>query len=258
MSATHPSWVTVFLDLERTAWDRGTSFWARVTASELSAPRGEDREFATLLPPDGDAHLKVQRRAEGPTRLHLDLHVPDPGGAATEAERLGAAVRHRSEHGYVVLDSPGGMPFCFVPHPSGTRTRPVTWPTGHRSLLDQVCLDIAPDAFDAEVAFWAALTGWQATGSRTTAEFVPLRRPPEQPWRFLLQRTQDRSRASTTAHLDLATDDRAAEVERHVALGASVDTDHGHWTVMRDPVGSSYCLTDRDPGTGVLAPVRKP
>ena len=249
-----PSWVTVFLDLEDTAFDRGTSFWAQVTGSELSALRGEDREFGTLLPPDGDPHLAIQRRAEGPTRLHLDLHVADPSAAAEEAARLGAGVRHRSEHGYVVLDSPGRLPFCVVPHAAGTRTRPVRWPTRHRSLLDQVCLDVPPDAFDAEVAFWADLTGWEATASATTGEFVPLRRPAEQPWRFLLQRTTD-ARPAASAHLDLGTDDRAAEVERHVALGAAVVAEHAYWTVLRDPVGSAYCITDRDPETGMLAPV---
>lgn len=252
-----PTWVSVFLDLEATAFERGASFWAQVTGSELSALRGEDREFGTLLPPDGDAHLKVQRRAAGPTRLHLDLHVADPAVAAEEAARLGAEARHRSEHGYVVLDSPSGLPFCLVAHDGGTRTRPVSWPAGQRSLLDQVCLDVAPDAFDAEVAFWSALTGWAPTASATTGEFVPLTRPPEQPWRFLLQRTHD-ERARTGAHLDLGTDDRAAEVERHVALGAVVAAEHKCWTVLRDPVGSTYCITDRDPETGMLAPVTSP
>lgn len=256
MSACHPSWVTVFLDLEATAWERGTSFWAQVTGSGLSALRGEDREFGTLLPADGDAHLKVQRRAEGPTRLHLDLHVPDPAAAADVAVGLGAREVHRSRHGYVVLDSPAGLQFCFVSHPAATRTRPVTWATGHRSLLDQVCLDVAPRAFDGEVAFWAALTGWEPTASRSTGEFVPLARPGDQPWRFLLQRTHDEQAAG--AHLDLGTDDRPAEVERHVALGARVEAEHARWTVLRDPVGSPYCVTDRDPKTGMLAPVTSP
>jgi hypothetical protein len=253
VSASHPSWVTVFLDLEATAWERGTSFWAQVTGSELSALRGEDREFGTLLPADGDPHLAVQRRVEGSTRVHLDLHVPDPVAAAGVAVGLGAREVHRSEFGYVVLDSPGGLPFCFVSHPAATRTRPVTWPTGHRSLLDQVCLDVGPGAFDAEVAFWAALTGWEPAASRSTGDFVPLTRPTGQPWRFLLQRTHDEQAAG--AHLDLGTDDRTAEVERHVALGARVEAQHGHWTVLHDPVGTTYCVTDRDPETGVLAPV---
>lgn len=252
-----PAWVTVFLDLEATAWERGTSFWARVTASELSALRGEDQEFGTLLPADGDPHLKVQRRAEGPTRLHLDLHVADAGAAAADAERHGARVVHRSELGYVVLDSPAGVPFCFVSHAAGTRTRPVRWPSGHRSLLDQVCLDVPPGAFEAEVDFWAALTGWEPRTSAVSGDFVPLNRPPEQPWRFLLQRTHD-ERARASAHLDLGADDRAAEVERHVALGATVDGEHEYWTVLHDPVGTPYCITDRDPETGMLAPVRKP
>ena len=27
---------------------------------------------------------------------------------------------------------------------------------------------------------------------------------------------------------------------------------HGHWTVLVDPVGRRYCVTDRDPSTGLL------
>lgn len=255
--ASIPTWVTVFLDLESTAWERGIAFWAQVTGSELSALRGDHQEFATLLPRHGDAHVRVQRRDDGPTRIHLDLHVTDVPAAAGVAERLGAEIRRRSEKGYVVLDSPGGLTFCVVPHSSGTRTPPIRWPTGHRSLLDQVCLDVASDRFDREVTFWTALTGWESTAARGNEEFVALTRPAEQPLRLLLQRTRE-DRQRTTAHLDLATDDRAAEVERHVALGATVVVEHAHWTVLLDPVGSAYCLTDRDPGTGMLAPVPTP
>lgn len=251
--AAQPSWVTAFLDLAAPSFERGTAFWARVTGWEPSPLRGEDHEFGTLVPTDGDPQLKVQRRGEGPTRVHLDLHVPDQQAAAAAAASIGARIVRPAEQGYVVLESPGGLPFCFVSHAAGTRTRPVAWPTGHRSLFDQVCLDVGADEFDAEVAFWAALTGWEPTGSRTSADFVPLRRPAEQPWRFLLQRTHD-ARPQASAHLDLATDDRPAEVARHVALGATALQEHTRWTVMRDPGGAAYCLTDRDPVTGLLAP----
>lgn len=53
-------------------------------------------------------------------------------------------------------------------------------------------------------------------------------------------------------HLDLATDDRAAEVERLEALGASVretrtNEVEGHefvWTVLEDPAGNGFCVTE--------------
>lgn len=54
------------------------------------------------------------------------------------------------------------------------------------------------------------------------------------------------------AHLDLGTDDRPAELERHRALGAEVVAEQAFWSVLRDPAGLAYCITDRDPATGAL------
>jgi hypothetical protein len=49
------------------------------------------------------------------------------------------------------------------------------------------------------------------------------------------------------AHADLACADRAASVARHLATGARVVEVRDGWTVMTDPVGRVYCLTDRRP-----------
>ena len=54
------------------------------------------------------------------------------------------------------------------------------------------------------------------------------------------------------AHLDLGTTDREAETARHLALGASVVAREEFWTVLTDPAGLAYCITDRDPATGEL------
>ena len=64
--------------------------------------------------------------------------------------------------------------------------------------------------------------------------------------RFLLQRLGEPT-GTARAHLDVATLDRTATREAHVAAGARVVSDHEFWTVMRDPVGRTYCLTDRRP-----------
>ena len=73
-------------------------------------------------------------------------------------------------------------------------------------------------------------------------------RPDDVAVRILLQRRADDTPAS--AHLDLACDDREAETERHLTLGAVVVRRHEGWTVLRDPAGLEYCITDRDPGRG--------
>lgn len=246
-----PFWVSAFLDLAADDLERGLAFWSAVTSYDVSPRRGATDEFATLVPPDGDDFLRVQRRDEGPSRIHLDLHVTEPGAATERAEALGAHVVHRSEHGYVVLTSPAGLTFCFVSHPSRTRPRPAAWPDGGTSLVGQICLDVAAPDHDREWAFWRDVTGWEL---RATAfeELHALVRPEGQPLRFLLQRTDDAPGTPPRLHLDIATSDRAAETERHVGLGARVRSTHDRWTVLADPGGSAYCLTDRDPETGLL------
>ena len=244
-------WMSAFLDLAPDGFDRDVAFWQGVTGYGLSATRGARQEFATLVPPDGDDFLRVQRLGGGASRIHLDLHVEDPQREADTAASLGATVTTRHELGYVVMASPGGLTFCFVRHRAATRPRPTTWPGGQRSLVDQVCLDIPQDGFERECAFWAALTGWELAASTAAPEFHHLKRPDGMPLRLLLQRLGEPA-GPVRAHLDLATSDRAAETARHVALGATAREQHPWWTVLTSPAGSAYCITGRDPVTGVL------
>jgi hypothetical protein len=218
--------MTAFLDLPAAEFDEAVTFWRAVTGYGLSAPRGETGEFATLVPPAGDAYLRVQRVDDGPSGLHLDLHAP---GQTFEVRR-----------------SPGGLPFCLVSGTEADRPEPSTWADGNRSLVDQVCLDIPPEIYDTECEFWADLTGWELfAGGRP--EFRRLRKPARRPLNILLQRL-DTPGGPVRAHLDLATEDRDAETRRHEALGASVVAVHSGWTVMRPPAGPVYCITGRVPG----------
>ncbi|MCA2214958.1 VOC family protein [Jidongwangia harbinensis] len=236
-------WVTGFLDTPAASAAAAEAFWAAVTGSGWSARRGGGA-FATLLPPGGDAFLRVQVVGDGPARCHLDLHTDAVAQVADLAESLGARRVH-VEPDLVVCRSPAGLPFCVVRW-QGERVRPaaVAWRGGQRSLVDQVCLDLPRAGFDAEAGFWAALTGWErrAVG---LPEFDVLRRPQGQPLRLLLQRTGGESAGM---HLDLACDDVAAEVARHVTLGASVVRRvPDDWTTLRDPAGREYCVTARSP-----------
>src|ERR1700733_3270076 len=160
-------WLTVFLDFPARSFDAGGAFWREVTGYGLSAARGADGEFATLLPPSGDAYLRVQRIADGAGGCHLDLHV-DTGSwslnaAADQAVAAGALIRHR-EDGLVVAASPGGFPFCLV-NWKGERAVPAPIPAlvgDGASRVDTLCLDVPPGEFERELAFWAALTGQEA------------------------------------------------------------------------------------------------
>lgn len=150
-----------------------------------------------------------------------------------------------------MLTSPGGFVHCRV-RDEGERVRPapVVGPRGGRALLDQVCLDTPSALLAAERDYWTRLTGWPA---HRAGEFEPLDRPAGFPLRIMLQELEDDDPwRPVSAHLDLACGDaRATVAAEHVDLGAEVVDTARPWTVMCDPVGMLYCLTPRDPVTGV-------
>ncbi|MEO9325652.1 VOC family protein [Nocardioides sp. C4-1] len=236
-----PSWLTAFVDLAPDHFERGVVFWAEVTGSRVSPSRGHHDEFVTLVPRDGDAYLRVQRLGSPTSGHHLDLHVPDPRGAAARAVGLGAAEVAGPGADVVVLRSPAGLVFCLVAAHETRLSSPVRWPGG-RSQVNQVALDIGPSSFDRERDFWEELTGF--TPSDTGSPELK-RLDGGGPLRVLLQRLGDDREPGY--HLDLAADDRAAETERHVSLGATVEGVHSRWTVLADPAGTRYCITDRVP-----------
>jgi hypothetical protein len=234
-----PCWLSAFLDLPAPDFERTVSFWEGVTGYARSTARGETGEFATLVPPSGDDYVRVQRLGVGPARLHLDVHVDDPDVQAV---------------GSVELRSPGGFVHCLVAHPAARTPPPAAFTGVRRSRVYQVCLDIPRAAYDAEVAYWAGLLDRRVEALERRPEFAWLRAVPGSPTfalDVLLQRL-DEPDGPVRAHLDLGTTDRAAEVTRHEALGARVLSVEEFWTVLSDPAGSSYCVTDRDPASGSL------
>lgn len=235
-------WVLAFVDRPRERFEEAAAFWSAVTGTRLSPRRGDDGEFATLLPETGDACVKLQGVVSG-GGAHLDLEVDDVRAAVPWAVALGAAVV--ADHGdWAVLRSPEGRAFCLVPWEGAARRPPVF--SGTR--LDQVCLDIAPGAYERETAFWQTLTGWPLRRG-SLPEFTALTAP-GMPVRILLQRLGDGSGGG--AHVDLACADPEATRVRHERHGAVCVERGRHWIVMRDPAGGAYCLTRRDPETGSL------
>ncbi|MFE6887517.1 VOC family protein [Streptomyces sp. NPDC057694] len=232
-------WAYAFIDRPYEEFGAACDFWARVTGARRSELRGERGQFATLVPYEGggDPCVKVQGVAGGPGGAHIDLAVEDVPGESARALSLGAELVF-SEEGLAVLRSPGGHLFCLV---SWLGERAVPGAVDPAGRLDQVCLDTAPGVYAAEVDFWAALTGWPEVPC-SSPEFRLLEAAPIQ---LLLQRLDSDSPPS--AHLDLACADRARARAWHVAAGAVPVRDGRAWTVMRDPAGGLYCLTDRSP-----------
>lgn len=238
-------WTYAFLDRPGTAADRAGAFWAAVTGARLSEPSGGHGEFVTLSVDGADACAGVQRIVSGEGGVHLDLSVEDIPEFVAAARRLGAGTVAEHE-GWTVLRSPAGQLFCAIPW-HGESVRP---PVAYGSRLDQVCLGIPPSRYDEEVTFWSALlSDWDSVPG-SLPEFRVVRPPAGLPVRFLLQRTEDERPVS--AHPDLACADVAATRARHEGHGALTVAEFGHWTVMRDPTGGVYCLTGRDPWTGML------
>ena len=129
---------------------------------------------------------------------------------------------------------------------------PASFPGVRRSRVYQVCVDIPGPAFEAEVQRWALMAGGRIDVLERRPEFAWVRMPGgPRPLDLLLQRL-DRQDGPVAAHLDLGTPDREAETARHRALGAGVVAQEEFWTVLTDPAGLPYCITDRDPATGEL------
>jgi predicted enzyme related to lactoylglutathione lyase len=97
--------------------------------------------------------------------------------------------------------------------------------------------------------FWSAGLQWPITYEEDDEVVVE---PPEDdpsqrgqlPLVFVL--VEDEKATKNRVHVDLATEDREAEVERLVALGATRVDDQDElglrWTVLRDPEGNEFCV----------------
>jgi hypothetical protein len=232
------TWLTAFLDVPADRWDTALRFWPEVTSTSLSSFRGPDAQFTTLVPAEGDPHVRLQRLASGPPGVHLDLHTPNREALERTAVERGGAVRERLDD-LTVMTSPGGFAFCLVAPGETTPTA--------RPLLDQVCLDIPEDEFEREAAFWSGVLGQRQQPSEHHAEFTDLERPAHLGLRLLLQRVAHAG--PVTGHVDLAgAPDRHVVASRLEGLGAEVLDEFAHWTVLLAPDGRRFCVTDREPG----------
>lgn len=110
----------------------------------------------------------------------------------------------------------------------------------HRSRLVSVLVDVPARDHERATAFYTAAFGQQMQTSEANPEYrwIDEVTPGVQ---FMTQATGDET---VRVHFDIETDDVDAEVARLVALGASeVERPAGKtWVVMRDPVGTTFCV----------------
>ncbi len=243
-------WVTAVLGAPSGAAGPSGSFWAGVTGFGLAHDR-QDPARTVLAPGTGGAYLALARlgRHSRPT-VHVELATGDPTSLVARAEALGGTVHRGPEATSTdarVVTSPAGLDLVIRGGGGGDRRPPPSRHPGGRTEVDQLCLDIPPLSHDAEVQFWARLSGWPSIGTGGDLEFTRLARPEGIPLALLLQRL-GADRITAGAHLDLACDDRDAETRRHQRLGATVVRRSPGWTVLADPSGRAYCITTRVPG----------
>ena len=125
---------------------------------------------------------------------------------------------------------------------------PETWIYRRSMPLTIQAIDI--DCHDpAELAtFWQQALGWRVT-YETDDEWV-LEPPAGSPQDgvapdLLFYKVPDEKIVKNRLHLDLRPDDRDAEVERLIGLGARrVDIGQGEqtWVVLADPEGNEFCV----------------
>lgn len=94
-------------------------------------------------------------------------------------------------------------------------------------------------------SFWSQVTGYGPVVERD--DFVALQASDKRGVRrILFFQVPEPKVAKNRVHLDLATKDAVAEIDRLVTLGATkVDYREGNgtsWTVMLDPEGNEFCI----------------
>ena len=108
----------------------------------------------------------------------------------------------------------------------------------HRSRLTAVLVDVPADAQDAATTFWSRAFGRDVHRVDNHPEYAFFGQVTPG-IEFMVQSTGD---AQPRVHFDIESDDVDAEVARLRDLGA-VEVERVHsWVVMRDPVGTTFCV----------------
>ena len=109
----------------------------------------------------------------------------------------------------------------------------------HRSRLAGFIIDCDTDDLERAAAFWSGALGLaiadpDSGGTGRYAEFEP----GPGALHIEVQKVDHPPRV----HLDIESDDIAAEVARLTALGATVVQEMPRWTVMEAPTGQRFCV----------------
>jgi Glyoxalase-like domain len=109
----------------------------------------------------------------------------------------------------------------------------------HRSRLCAILIDCNVNSAEEAAGFWSQALGRRLdpTHPGTRGNYYMLETPQDEPI-VQIQRVDHESRV----HIDIETDDIAAEVVRLEALGAKIVTRLERWVVMEAPTGQRFCV----------------
>jgi anion-transporting ArsA/GET3 family ATPase len=113
----------------------------------------------------------------------------------------------------------------------------------HYSRLSVIVIDVPPSGHDRELAFWREATGTPLTANEQFPEYHGA--DLASGFGLLVQRL---GAGPARIHLDIHTDDLAAEVARLERLGAQRLERLEFWQVMQDPAGLVFCVVEAPPG----------
>ena len=115
----------------------------------------------------------------------------------------------------------------------------------HHSRLSKIVIDVPPADHDRELAFRSAAVGQPLTRFDTHPEYhgAALHGPE---LGLLIQRLDD---GPGRIHLDIHTDDLAAEIARLEDLGAERVQQVHAWWILRDPAGMLFCVIPEPAGS---------
>lgn len=108
----------------------------------------------------------------------------------------------------------------------------------HRSRLTAVLVDVPAAEHEAATAFWSRALGHEVRRIDKHPEYAFLGQVTPG-IEFMVQSTGD---ARPRVHFDIESDDVDAEVARLAALGAVEVQRVNSWVIMRDPVGTAFCV----------------
>lgn len=105
----------------------------------------------------------------------------------------------------------------------------------HRSRIGIVLIDHPEPVFEKTLSFWSGVQGVDPDRQEVYSSIGQV---------GSLSLDVQRTGAGTPprVHLDIETDDVAAEVARVVALGATVVEEREEYTILNDPGGLVFCV----------------